>query len=89
MVADLLFSTTGSYSLPARLTGLQPILSYQHAIPDMFKKRAYHLPQPVLPDRATSVVKDSAPAQKCLWLGEFCIGDVECPSLYGNPEIRY
>lgn len=22
-------------------------------------------------------------------LGEFIIGDVECPSLYGNPAIRY
>lgn len=22
-------------------------------------------------------------------LGEFVIGDIECPSLYGNPAIRY
>jgi hypothetical protein len=23
------------------------------------------------------------------WLGEYCLGDGDCPSLYGDPDIRY
>jgi hypothetical protein len=74
--------------IPYQLPGQHDSIQAQMAS-DMFN--TYHPSFCSTSARSTSPQKTaiSTPPKACFWLGEYCVGDVDCPSLYGDPSIIY